>query len=119
MSGEDQPPPLEDFDARLKKARELRRPAAGDGPDRDAGGMRGLGVAIRLAIEMVTALAVGVGVGVLLDRWLGTQPWLMIVFFFLGAAAGGLNVYRQVAGFGYAAGYRRESEAAKDAKDDR
>ncbi|CAO3443320.1 ATP synthase protein I [Azospirillum largimobile] len=52
-------------------------------------------------------MIVGVGGGLLLDRWLGTAPWGLIVMFFLGAAAGVLNVYRAVTGFGIAAGYRR------------
>jgi ATP synthase protein I len=30
----------------------------------------------------------------MLDRWLGTWPWLFLVFFVLGSAAGVLNVYR-------------------------
>ena len=58
-------------------------------------------------MELVAALAVGVGVGLLLDRWLETGPWMLIVFFFLGSAAGFLNVYRAVSGYGYAAGYSR------------
>lgn len=53
-----------------------------------------MGLAFRIGIEMVAAVAVGAGMGWLLDRWLGTKPWLMVVFFFLGAAAGLLNVYR-------------------------
>jgi F0F1-type ATP synthase assembly protein I len=29
-----------------------------------------------------------------LDSWLGTSPWLFLLGFFLGLAAGILNVYR-------------------------
>jgi ATP synthase protein I len=43
---------------------------------------------------VVSALGVGIAVGLLLDRWLGTKPWLFLLFFVLGAAAGILNVYR-------------------------
>jgi ATP synthase protein I len=39
-------------------------------------------------------LVVGGGIGWLLDRWLGTSPAFLIVFFLLGAAAGTLNVFR-------------------------
>jgi ATP synthase protein I len=48
----------------------------------------------------------------------------MIVLFFLGVAAGMLNVYRAVTGISTAAGYRRPGEdgggtrRAKDAWDD-
>jgi len=54
------------------------------------------------------------GAGWLLDRWLGTKPWLMIVFFFLGAAAGIMNVYRAVNGLGLAAGYKRPDEEGRE-----
>jgi ATP synthase protein I len=37
---------------------------------------------------------VGVAIGFFLDRWLGTWPWLFLVFFVLGSVAGVLNVYR-------------------------
>lgn len=52
------------------------------------------GVGLRAGVEVVSALVVGVGLGLILDRWLGTSPWLFLVFFMLGAAAGVLNVYR-------------------------
>lgn len=55
-----------------------------------------MGFAFRVGVELVAALAVGVGIGVGLDRWLGTDPWLMVTFFFLGASAGILNVYRAI-----------------------
>ncbi len=52
---------------------------------------------LQVAIEMVGPLAVAVGIGWVLDGWLATRPWFMVIFFFLGAAAGGLNVYRRAA----------------------
>ena len=42
-----------------------------------------------------------------IDRWLGTRPWGIIVLFFLGVAAGMLNVYRAVSGISTPVGYRR------------
>ncbi|MCG5240029.1 AtpZ/AtpI family protein [Azospirillum doebereinerae] len=66
-----------------------------------------MGTALRIGTELVAAMIVGVGGGLLLDRWLGTAPWGLIVMFFLGAAAGVLNVYRAVTGLGIAAGYSR------------
>jgi len=53
-----------------------------------------LGKAYRMAIELVVAIVVGGGVGWYLDVWLGTRPWLFIIFFFLGVAAGFRNVYK-------------------------
>ena len=53
-----------------------------------------LGNGLRAGVEVVAALVVGVGLGLVLDRWLGTFPWLFLVFFLLGGAAGILNVLR-------------------------
>ena len=57
---------------------------------------RGLfvGSAFRLGTELVAAVAVGTIIGFILDNWFGTKPWLIIVFFFLGAIAGMLNVIK-------------------------
>ncbi len=66
----------------------------------------GLGMAFAVASHLVAGLAVGAFIGFLLDRWLGTSPWLFVVFFFVGAIAGMLNVYRTAVGLGMAAGYR-------------
>ena len=52
------------------------------------------GIATRLVAELVSGLVVGGGLGWLLDHWLGTAPWLLVVFFCLGAAAGIMNVFR-------------------------
>ena len=53
-----------------------------------------LGSAFKLGTELVAAVAVGTIIGVILDSWLGTTPWLIVIFFFVGAAAGMLNVIR-------------------------
>lgn len=106
--------PLSDLKARLAKAR-LRHKE----PDRDENprGMTGWGMGFRVGIELAGTLAVGVAIGWALDRWLGTKPWLLVVFFFLGAAAGVLNVYRAVSGMGLAPGYRRDADGPGDGTD--
>ncbi len=43
---------------------------------------------------MVAGILVGTGIGYLLDRFLGTKPWLLIIFMMLGMAAGFRNIYR-------------------------
>ena len=53
-----------------------------------------LGSAFKLGTELVAAVVVGTIIGFILDNWFGTKPWLIIIFFFLGAAAGMLNVIR-------------------------
>ena len=44
--------------------------------------------------HLVGAPAGGFLIGLLLDRWLGTQPWLMLTLLFLGFAGGFFNVVR-------------------------
>ncbi len=118
MENNDHTPPksLEDLDARLRKARSER----GDpsrGPLSPGKSLTGLGQAFRIGTEMVAGIGVGVGIGLLLDRWLGTGPWLLILFFFLGSGAGMLNVYRAAAGIGMAPGYGPRDEDGNDKAD--
>ena len=47
-------------------------------------------------LSFVVAIAIGWWFGGVLDRRLGTAPWLMDVFTAFGLAAGVLNVYRTV-----------------------
>ncbi len=53
-----------------------------------------MGMAFRLVTELVAGLAVGGFLGWWIDKWLGTMPLFLLIFFALGAAAGILNVIR-------------------------
>ena len=53
-----------------------------------------MGSAFKLGTELVAAVAVGTIIGFILDNWFDTKPWLIIIFFFLGAVAGLINVIR-------------------------
>ena len=66
-----------------------------------------VGLAMRAGVELFAGVAVGAGVGYGLDLWLDSGPWLMIVCFIVGAAAGMLNVYRAINGLGMAVGYNK------------
>ena len=49
----------------------------------------------QLILSQLVGCPLGGGiVGWLLDRWLGTRPWLMLVMLFLGFAVGVWNVIR-------------------------
>jgi len=54
----------------------------------------------RMVIELVAGLAVGFGVGYGLDRLLGTTPILLVIFIFLGFAAGVKTMLRTAAEMG-------------------
>jgi ATP synthase protein I len=47
-----------------------------------------------LGFEMALSVLIGLGIGYYLDKWLGTAPWLMIVWLFFGFAAGLRSLYR-------------------------
>jgi ATP synthase protein I len=53
-----------------------------------------MGSAFKLGTELVSAVVVGTIIGFILDSWFDTKPWLIIFFFFLGSAAGILNVIK-------------------------
>ena len=58
--------------------------------------LRAAGALSTVGLSFVLALGIGFWLGTVLDRWLGTSPLFAIVCFFLGLAAGVLNVYRIV-----------------------
>lgn len=95
MTEDPKPDSLKQLDDRLQKLRQQEAGSNGQ-RDRPPSATAGLGFAMRLGVELVVALGIGVGIGVLLDRWLETTPWLMLVFFVLGVCAGFLNLYRVV-----------------------
>jgi ATP synthase protein I len=105
---------IDDLDARLRAAQARGFKPERGGPDSTSAG---LGIGLRIGVEMVSAIAVGLAIGWGLDRWLGTKPWLMVVFFFLGAAAGMLNAYRASQGMddsvGFGAAQKRRSDKGK------
>ena len=54
----------------------------------------GAAFGFKISTELVAALVVGVGIGLIVDNFLGTKPFGLIIFFILGAFAGFLNIYR-------------------------
>jgi ATP synthase protein I len=118
MDERETPGPLNDLSARIDRA------ARGQTlPSKQAGGNSGgdksaLGMGLRIGLELVVGVLVGVGVGWLLDRYMGTRPWGMIACFFLGVAAGMVNVYRAVTGMGMAVGYSRDGARPAPQLDD-
>ena len=53
-----------------------------------------LGNALKIGTELIAAVLVGSILGYILDNWFDTKPFIMISFFFIGVAAGILNVIR-------------------------
>ena len=109
---------LRDLEKGLERARQGRDNATARKHGGAFGGYQSaLGLAFRIGLELVVAVVVGVLIGWALDRWLGTRPWGMIVLFFLGVAAGMVNVWRAVTGTGKAVGFQQQQQAIRGAKD--
>ena len=90
---EGDPRNLDQLDAKLKAARDRIE-------GRDKGSKLGsyndslAGVGYRMSIELVVGICAGLGLGWLIDWQMGTKPWFMIGFMFVGLAAGVFNVVR-------------------------
>ena len=83
--------PPDDFKTRLEIAKsKIKKQIQNDSERRGSF----MGNAFKLGTELVASVAVGTIIGFILDSWFDTKPWLIIIFFFLGATAGMLNVIR-------------------------
>ena len=79
------------FKTRLKIAK--KRAGKDKTSDKD-GPKSNIGQAFKMSTELVSAVVVGTIIGFILDKWFGTKPWLILIFFFIGITAGILNVVR-------------------------
>lgn len=104
MSEKTPPDPLAQLGEKIEQARRERLRREGKG--RDGAPQSLLGVAFRIAVELVASLAVGLAIGWGIDwgvdRLFGIREhWGLIAFFFIGAAAGIRGVYRAAEGLGF------------------
>lgn len=106
MTEPERPDPLAALGERLERARRAQEGGrrAGDAKS-DPAARSAIGLAFRIGLELVVGVFVGFAIGWALDDWLGTQPWGMIGFLFLGFAAGVFNVFRVATGTSRAVGY--------------
>jgi ATP synthase protein I len=49
-----------------------------------------------VALILPSSIAVGLFMGYLLDRWLGTAPWLLLILTVLGIVSGLLSLFRSL-----------------------
>ena len=96
---------IAEFESRQQEERRYRKAKLPTG---------GMALAGRVTTELVAGVVVGTFIGWAFDNWLGTTPTLMVVFFFLGSAAGMMNVWRALTGRGMAAGFVNEKSLQAD-----
>ncbi len=82
---------LSSLDARLRAANAAEQARSGAVPRKPDGGYR---QGSRVLAELVAGPAGGALLGWLLDRWLGTSPWALLVMLILGIVVAFRNIYR-------------------------
>ena len=100
---------LKALEERIRKARGEDRPR----PQRQEHHPQAQ-LAWRMVIELVAGLLIGFGIGYGLDALLGTTPVLMVLFIFLGLAAGVKTMMRSAREIEA----RQQAEAAREHGDD-
>lgn len=115
MADPETPPSLDDLGVRLHAARAREEEDSGRGPE-SRGRPTGMGIGFRIGAELVASVLVGTGIGWVLDSWLRTGPWLMVLFLLLGGAAGVLNVHRFMRGLDATVGLGQAQRRAEQSK---
>ena len=80
---------IKELDSKIKNLSKKKR----KGPSESTSN-HSIGMAMKLMSEMVAAVFVASLIGYYLDKWLETEPFFLILLFFLGAITGILNVVR-------------------------
>lgn len=55
--------------------------------------MRSLAFLSSIGISMVAASVIGLFIGYYLDKWLGTSPWMTLIWLGIGIASGFRNIF--------------------------
>ena len=103
MSGPDEAERLKALEARIAAARQAQTPK----PHMEEHYSQAQ-LAWRMVVELVAGLGIGFGIGYGLDTFLGTRPWLMMIFTILGFIGGVKTMIRS------AEEVQRKQQAAAD-----
>ncbi|MCK4536963.1 MAG: AtpZ/AtpI family protein [Desulfuromonadales bacterium] len=55
--------------------------------------MKSLGLLSSIGISMVASSFIGLFIGYSLDKWLGTTPWMTLIWLGIGIASGFRNIF--------------------------
>jgi ATP synthase protein I len=75
--------------------------------------MKSLGFLSSVGICMVASCLIGLAMGFYLDKWLGTSPWMTLIFLALGITSGFRNIFILTA-----RELRRQEQEAEEQGDD-
>jgi len=106
MTGDPERNRLDDLAARIDKAG--AKPAQPEGTE--AGDRFGLAKAGRMGFDFVATVMVCGAVGFLVDRQLGTRPWVMLGLLLAGFVAGLANMWRALGGYEQGIGWKPKAE---------
>lgn len=81
----------DDLDSRIAKARAVEEARTGGGAIKPA---KGYGQGSRVLADLIGMPIGGALIGWVLDGWLGTGPWCLLVLLVLAIAAAGLDIYK-------------------------
>jgi len=84
-------PRLTSLDERLRAAAEAEKVRTGTAQKKPD---RGYSQGNRVLTELIAGIAGGALIGWVLDRWLGTSPWLLLALMFLGIGVAFRNIIR-------------------------
>jgi ATP synthase protein I len=57
---------------------------------------RKIGEISSIGLLLPSSIAVGLFFGYLLDKWLGTHPWMLLIFLVLGVVSGLMSLFREL-----------------------
>jgi ATP synthase protein I len=63
--------------------------------DKPSGALELLTTAGTIGLHLVSATVVGLVMGYYLDKWLGTEPWCLLIFLLIGIGVGFRDVFRE------------------------
>ena len=57
--------------------------------------LKAVSMVTQVGVTILVCIGLGFFIGIMLDRWLGTDPWMLLIFIFLGIVAAFKSLYEQ------------------------
>lgn len=95
-AGEGAPDDLDDRLQQLKSRLDREDIKSQKQTEEPTSGKMELAQGLKLGAEFVSGILVGAGLGYVIDGWLDSSPFGLIIFLLLGFAAGVMNVLRSI-----------------------